>query len=44
MTGFTAEQGRRIRCTLRHYRPGLLRIFADGFESGDAARWSSEVP
>lgn len=25
MTGFTAEQARRMRCTLQHYRPGLAQ-------------------
>lgn len=50
MMKFTAEQGRRIRCTLEFYRPNLYSvaggddIFADSFESGDTTSWSSTSP
>ena len=44
MDGFTAEQAKRMRCTLMFYRPGLLGLFADGFESGDLSSWSSTNP
>jgi len=43
MTGFTAEQVQRMRCTLLTYRQDLLEagaIFGDGFESGDLSAWS----
>ncbi len=43
MTGFTAEQVQRMRCTLLTYRQDLLEagaIFGDGFESGDLSVWS----
>jgi hypothetical protein len=44
MTGFTAEQALRMRCTVTHYRPGLLgpqALFLDDFETGDSSRWSA---
>lgn len=45
LTGFTQEQARRIRCTVTSYRSGLLNtLFADGFESGDTAGWSTVLP
>lgn len=46
MTGFTAEQTQRMRCTLLHYRPELVGgqvLFGNGFESGDATAWSDVV-
>ncbi len=45
MMQFTVEQGRRNRCTLQNYRPGIWTvadsslIFSDGFESGDTTQW-----
>ncbi|MEM9558111.1 MAG: zinc metalloprotease [Acidobacteriota bacterium] len=48
MTGFSAEQGLRMRCTLMHYRPGVFTasspaLFTDGFETGDTSAWSHVV-
>lgn len=47
MTGFTAEQAQRMRCTLMHYRPDLINLeevfFADDFETGDTSGWSASV-
>ncbi len=48
MRQFTVEQGRRMRCSLQHWRPNLGSmvpisggddIFADGFESGNTSAW-----
>lgn len=47
MTGFTAEQALRMRCTLAHYRPGLIGeqlLFRDDLETGTTARWTTTVP
>ena len=52
MEEFTVEQGRRMRCSLQHYRPDLGTmepiaaglIFTDGFESGDVSVWSKASP
>jgi hypothetical protein len=47
LTHFTPEQVRRMRCTLIHYRSGLLgsqALFLDDFESGDLERWDAEEP
>lgn len=48
MSGFTAEQVQRMRCTLMHYRVDLaidsLSLFADGFEVGNTTGWSTSVP
>ncbi len=44
MDGFTLEQAKRMRCTLMFYRPGLLSLFSDGFESGDFTSWSTTSP
>ena len=49
MMQFTVEQGRRNRCTMENYRPGIWSvvdssIFTDGFESGDFTGWTSSVP
>lgn len=52
MEEFTVEQGRRMRCSLQHYRPNLGTmvplpasiIFTDGFESGNVSAWSSSAP
>lgn len=46
MEEFTIQQGRRMRCSLLHWRPDLPvpgmepLIFTDGFESGDTTSWS----
>ena len=41
MDRFTQHQQRRIRCTIEHYRSGLLQpiLFYDDFETGDTAAW-----
>lgn len=47
LTHFMPEQVQRIRCTIQHYRPGLLgpqTIFRDGFESNDTTNWSAVAP
>jgi hypothetical protein len=44
MDRFTNEQKRRIRCTIEHYRSGLLQpiLFYDDFETADTQAW--DVP
>lgn len=50
MMKFTAEQSRRMRCTIEFYRPDLFTvadeglIFEDGFEAGDTSSWSDTGP
>lgn len=41
MDRFTLQQQRRIRCTIEHYRTGLLQpiLFYDDFETENTAAW-----
>ncbi|MGE0640291.1 MAG: zinc metalloprotease [Thermoanaerobaculia bacterium] len=41
MDRFTQHQQRRIRCTIEHYRSGLLQpiLFYDDFETGNTFAW-----
>ena len=41
MDNFTEEQAKRMRCSLLHYRSGLLALFTDGFESGNTDGWTT---
>ncbi|MCB1057160.1 MAG: hypothetical protein KDD11_16785 [Acidobacteria bacterium] len=47
MNQFSAEQSRRIRCSIENYRSNLFspiepdQIFLDGFESGNTSAWDA---